>query len=149
MTRSDAIDVVATTLIYRSSRLVRLLASFGDRDLSRSEVGILATLLDGPRRITELADTEALAQPTVTKLVDGLEQRGLVLRGRVDGDGRVVLVSISNAGRAVMAASRSRVQALMREAATELSDRELAELAGASDTIERLIGTLQSKRSAS
>jgi hypothetical protein len=65
--RAEAIDLIATTLASRASRLTRLLVrSAGSHELSRSEVGALLTLLDGPRRITELAATETLAQPTVT-----------------------------------------------------------------------------------
>ena len=69
----------------------------GAHDISRTEAGVLSTLEDGPRRITELAATEALAQPTVTQLVDKLQGRGLVARGRADDDGRVVLVAITAA----------------------------------------------------
>ena len=70
----------------------------GAHELSRTEVGVLSTLSEGPRRITELAQTEALAQPTVTQLVDKLEGRGLVSRARSDEDGRVVIVEITPAG---------------------------------------------------
>ena len=84
-TRTEAIDHVATTLLARASRLTRLLMRSGTRELSRTEAGLLLTLLDGPRRITELAETEALAQPTVTQLVDRLEQRGA---GRAHALGR-------------------------------------------------------------
>jgi DNA-binding MarR family transcriptional regulator len=144
--RADALDLVATTLLRRSSLLMRLLTSFGARELSRTEAGLLLTILDGPRRITELAETEALAQPTVTKVVDKLEQRGLVARERSAGDGRVVLVSISPEGRQQVEASRIQVQALMRETVEGLSDKELADLVAASETLGRMIETLQQRR---
>src|ERR1700722_19785042 len=134
-TRAETIDLVSTTLLRRSSMLMRLLTSFGARTLSRTEGGLLLTLLDGPKRITELAETEALAQPTVTKLVDKLQQRGLVIRRRSADDGRVVLVSISPEGRKMVEASRSQVRALMREALQALSDNELSELVAASETM--------------
>src|ERR1700729_2027637 len=97
--RSEAIDRVATTLLGRAARLTRLLMPSGAHELSRTEAGVLGTLRDGPRRITELAATEALAQPTVTQLVDKLEGRGLVARGRSGDDGRVVLVEMTAAGK--------------------------------------------------
>jgi DNA-binding MarR family transcriptional regulator len=43
---------------------------------------VLNTLRDGPRRITELAQCEGLAQPTTTLLVKRLEELGLVRRER-------------------------------------------------------------------
>ncbi len=144
--RAEAIDLVSNTFIHRSSRLMRLLTSFGARELSRTESGLLLTLLDGPRRITELADSEALAQPSVTKLVDRLQERGLVVRDRSADDGRVVLVSISPEGRAKIDASRTQVRGLMRETVQELSDAELAELVAASATLARLIDSLQQRR---
>ncbi len=144
--RAEAIDLVASSLIHRASRLTRLLTSFGSRELSRTESGLLITLLERPRRITELAETEALAQPTVTRLVDRLETRGFVVRGRAAQDGRVVLVSISPTGREKIEASRVQVRTLMRETVLELSDEELAELVGATETLAKLIGTLQQRR---
>jgi DNA-binding MarR family transcriptional regulator len=147
--RAEAIDVVAKTLTLRASRLLRLLPSFGTRELTRTESGLLATLLDGPRRITELATSEALAQPTVTKLVDRLERLGFVTRERSDSDGRVVMVTITADGRAEIAAVREQVRSLMRETVAGLTDDELALLIRASDTLEKMIDSLQSRRSRS
>jgi DNA-binding MarR family transcriptional regulator len=141
--RAEAIDLVATTLLTRASRLTRRLMRSGDRELSRTEAGLLLTLLDGPRRITELAATEALAQPTVTQLVDKLERRDLVARQRSGEDGRVVLVSISPPGREQLEAVRTRLRAQMREVVKGLSDDELAGLVAASETLDRLIERLQ------
>ncbi len=142
--RSEAIDLIATTLASRASRLTRLLVrSSGPHELSRTEVGALLTLLDGPRRITELAATEALAQPTVTQLVDKLQKRGLVERRRSGEDGRVVLVVVSAAGRERLEALRSSSREVMREALKELSDAELGELVAATETVGRLVETLQ------
>jgi DNA-binding MarR family transcriptional regulator len=148
-TRAEAIDLIATTLLRRSSLLMRLLTSFGTRSLSRTEAGLLLTLLDGPKRITDLAETEALAQPSVTKLVDKLQQRGFVMRERSVDDGRVVLVSISPEGREQVEASRIQVQDLMRETVEELSDGELADLVAASETMGRMIEALQQRKARS
>jgi DNA-binding MarR family transcriptional regulator len=145
-TRAEAIDQVATTFIPRSSLLMRLLASFGARQLTRTEAGLLVTLLEGPRRITELAESEALAQPTVTKLVDRLQQRHLVTRERLDGDGRVVLVALSSEGHRTVEAFRTQVRELMRHIVEELSDEELAALVAAGETLGRLIDSLQQRK---
>ncbi|MCW3006778.1 MAG: putative transcriptional regulator [Solirubrobacterales bacterium] len=143
--RADAIDAVAVTLLPRASRLTRLLLRAGDRALSRTEAGLLSTLLDGPRRITELAETEALAQPTVTQLVDRLQGRGLVARERSATDGRVVLVSLSAEGREQLQVARAQYRALLRDTVQELSDEELNQLAAASETLGRLVETLQAR----
>jgi DNA-binding MarR family transcriptional regulator len=144
--RADAIETVATTLLGRAHRLTRLLMRSGAHELSRTEAGVLSTLMDGPARITELAASEALAQPTVTQLVDKLERRELVVRGRDAEDGRVVLVEISAHGRAELEALRKEIRANMREALADLPDAELTELAHAAETLGGLIDTLQPDR---
>ncbi len=146
--RAEAIDLVASNLLGRANRLIRLLMRSGAHELSRTEAGVLATLTDGPRRITELAATEALAQPTVTQLVDKLEGRGLVNRGRSGDDGRVVLVEITALGGEQLEALRAEIRANMREALAELPDTELTELVHAADTLGALIEKLQPPRDA-
>jgi DNA-binding MarR family transcriptional regulator len=146
--RAEAIDLVASNLLGRANRLIRLLMRSGAHELSRTEAGVLATLTDGPRRITELAATEALAQPTVTQLVDKLEGRGLVIRGRSGDDGRVVLVEITALGRERLEELRAEIRANMREALAELPDTALTELVHAADTLGALIEKLQPPREA-
>ncbi len=146
--RAEAIDLVATTLLGRANRLTRLLMRSGAHELSRTEAGVLATLSEGSRRITELAATEALAQPTVTQLVDKLEGRKLVLRGRSGDDGRVVLVEITELGREQLEELRTEIRANMREALADLPDTELTELAHAAQTLGGLIEKLQPPRDA-
>ena len=140
--RADAIDLVASNLLGRAARLTRLLMRSGAHEISRTEVGVLATLSDGPRRITQLAMTEALAQPTVTQLIDKLEGRELVSRSRSEEDGRVVLVEITTAGAEALEVVRRLIRANMREALVDLPDAELTELAHAADTMGSLIDKL-------
>lgn len=141
--RADATELITTTLVSRASQLTRVLLRSGDRELSRTEAGLLKTLLDGPRRVSELAESEALAQPTVTQVVERLERRGLVAKARSPEDRRVVLVSVADAGRAQLAATQRHYRAQLRAAIDTLSDAELTELAGATRTLERLIEELQ------
>jgi DNA-binding MarR family transcriptional regulator len=141
--RAEAIDLVATTLLGRANRLTRLLMRSGAHEVSRTEAGVLATLTDGSRRITELAATEALAQPTVTQLVDKLEGRKLVARGRSGDDGRVVLVEITELGRAQLEDLRAEIRANMREALVDLPDTDLTELSHAAETLGALLEKLQ------
>lgn len=143
--RADAIDLVSSRLLTRASRLTRMLLRAGGSELSRTEAGLLGTLIEGPRRITELAESEAIAQPTATQLVDKLETRGLVVRTRSAADGRVVLVSISQTGRTQLEATRAELRALLRALMADLDDAELHELVAASGTLGRLIDTFQQR----
>src|SRR5882757_6901210 len=96
--RSTQIDYVSSDLLPQAALLTRLLFREVDGDLSRTELGLLRTLSEGPRRITELAELEALAQPTMTILIKRLEEQGLVQRERRSDDGRVVLVDLTKKG---------------------------------------------------
>lgn len=140
--RTVAIELVSSTLLGRAARLTRLLMRSGAHILSRTEVGVLVTLSEGPHRVTQLATTEALAQPTVTQLVDKLEGRGFVSRTRSQEDGRVVLVQITKAGAEALEEVRAEICAKMREALVDLPDAELTELAHAADTMGSLIKKL-------
>ena len=95
MDRSNQIEYISTQLLARAAAFVPGLArQAGERRAFDTEVAVLNTLRDGPRRITELAEHEGLAQPTTTLLVKRLEELGLVRRQRRADDGRVVLVSL-------------------------------------------------------
>jgi DNA-binding MarR family transcriptional regulator len=138
------LDAVGTLLV-RTSRLARLLNRAGPRNLTRTESGLLDTLGGGQRTINELAETEALTQPAVSKLVDRLERRELVARHRADHDARVVVVSITAAGLAALEEKAEHVRGALRETLSELSDSEIAALLATGDVFERFIDLLQSK----
>lgn len=56
---------------------------------------------DGTRRMHELADALAIERYNLTRLVDRLEQEGLVTRARSAEDGRAAYASITKEGRAL------------------------------------------------
>jgi DNA-binding MarR family transcriptional regulator len=144
--REPRIERIAADLLPRASQLTRLVvrrATAAGALLSRSEGGILRTLSEGERRITELAELEGLAQPTTTALVKRLEERGLVTRGRDAADGRVALISLTTAGAAALDEFRRRYRAALAERLQAMSDAELAELDAASRALGRLVRELQ------
>ncbi len=142
--RQETIDAASIDLVHHASLLTRLAYRKANVDLPRSEVTILATLSDGPQRITTLAELEGLAQPTVTQLVKRLEERGWVTRGRDPGDGRVTLVALTDAGAAKVESVRAGYRPVLRSAISDLADEELATLRAATDVIGKLVEALQS-----
>jgi DNA-binding MarR family transcriptional regulator len=142
--RQERVDYVAGNLLSRAALLVRLLVKqVRDSELSRTEGEVLAILADGPRRITELAELEGLAQPTMTLLVKRLESSGWVTRAGLAHDGRVVMVTITDAGHAMVQAFRMQFVAALRDDLQSLGDRELAALAKATATLDSFVATLQ------
>jgi len=62
----------------------------------------------GPLTMSQLAEAEQVRRPTITRLVDGLERRGLVRRVSDAEDGRVQLVEATAAGKRLLHKGRSR-----------------------------------------
>jgi DNA-binding MarR family transcriptional regulator len=141
--RSERIAYVSNELLTRASLLTRLLAGQLSGDLSRTEVGLLNTLRGGPRRITELAELERLKQPTMTVLVQRLEQQGLVSRERHAGDGRVVLVTLTQAGSVALEDYRAQARAALSAHLAEMPDEQVEALAAATETLAHLVTLLQ------
>ena len=76
--------------------------------MSLTAAATLATLeRTGPSRLTVLAVREGVSQPAMTQLITRLEDSGLVRRAADPTDGRVVLVAITDEGRATLASRRA------------------------------------------
>jgi DNA-binding MarR family transcriptional regulator len=81
------------------ARLARLLENHGPGDLSLPQYRVLGLLSSGHERAGDLAARLAVTKPTLTALVDGLAERGYVVRETPAGDRRAVRVSITDDGR--------------------------------------------------
>jgi DNA-binding MarR family transcriptional regulator len=134
---------IATTLgAELDARLLSLYWLVGresGRDLSRTASSVLATLDEGPRRITDLAASEAVAQPTVTTLVGRLERDGLVRRAPDPADARAVLVHLTADGRERLARRRAARAAVLDARLRALTDDDRARLESALPALEKLI----------
>jgi DNA-binding MarR family transcriptional regulator len=119
--------------------LRRLLVRHLRGELSRTDAGVLSTVSDGPRRITELAELEGLAQPTMTLLVKALEQKGLVTRERHADDGRVVMVHLTEAGAVALRELHAQASATLHAALTGSSDEQVDALIAATESLQALI----------
>jgi DNA-binding MarR family transcriptional regulator len=87
---------------------ILLVRHLSDRaGLTLTAVMTLDTLdKEGPLRVTTLAESAGVSQPAMTQMIQRLERQGLVTRVDDPEDGRVALVSLSDAGRALRADHR-------------------------------------------
>lgn len=75
--------------------------------LNMTALMTLSTLdQEGPVRVTTLAESAGIGQPSMTQMIQRLERQGLVTRVEDPEDGRAALVSLSDAGRALRADHR-------------------------------------------
>jgi DNA-binding MarR family transcriptional regulator len=143
--RKKRVGYVSTELLPQAALLTRLLFRQLGGELSRTEVSLLRTLSEGARRITELAELEGLAQPTITILIKHLEQQGLVTRERRSDDGRVVLVDLTENGGAALESYREQISAEIGSYLAGISDRQVDALVAATETPSQLVSELQQR----
>jgi DNA-binding MarR family transcriptional regulator len=100
---------LATALAADLERIVGLFRSLSPPSgLSMTAAATLASIERfGPQRLTLLAAREGVTQPAMTQLISRLEEAGLMRRAASPDDGRVVLVTITDAGRATLARRRA------------------------------------------
>jgi DNA-binding MarR family transcriptional regulator len=109
------------------------------RDMSLTSLATLSTLdRTGPRRITDLALVQGVAQPSMTTLVTNLRRDGLVERRGDPADGRVALVEITAAGTALLRARRRAGAEAITELIGKLPPAETAALTAAVPALEHL-----------
>jgi DNA-binding MarR family transcriptional regulator len=92
----------------------------------------------GPHRLCELYAPEGVSQPAMTQLVTRLEKEGLAARGGDPADGRAVVVTITDAGRAAVARRRAGRARALSALMSGLSDAEYAAIAAALPALEKL-----------
>jgi DNA-binding MarR family transcriptional regulator len=103
---SDTTDTVrAVRAVARLARVLECALAALSPSVSLAHYRVLAALDDGGERASQLARGLALAKPTVTAAVDGLVERGLVVREPVPGDRRSLRISLTAPGRALLAAA--------------------------------------------
>jgi DNA-binding MarR family transcriptional regulator len=108
-------------VVDQANRLYLALARTGRSLRTTSEApigpGAFSTLwtitASGPTRLTHLAEVEGVTRPTMTRIIDSLEQRGYVTRQSDPDDGRAQLVAATRRGRALINEGKAiRVKAL-------------------------------------
>lgn len=110
------------------------------RTISLTAASVLSTLeRTGPRRLTDLAVSEEVTQPSMTALVGQLAEQGLVERGRDSADARVVLVAITDAGLRRLRELRAEGASTLTDLIDKLDDQDAAALRDAAPAIRRLV----------
>lgn len=127
-------------------RLARLLRQQEPTDLTPSQLSLLHTVETGEQlRMSELAAREAIAAPTLSRLVAGLEIAGLVTRAADPEDGRSSLVTLSAPGRERIDALRARRNAFLARHLSALRPDDRATLSAALPILEALVQTARER----
>src|SRR5215207_2652600 len=120
---------LATRLRLALARGARRLRQEAGTDLSPSLTSALATLeRHGPLTPSELAARERVQRPTVTRIICRLEEAGLVTRAADPGDRRSALITVTGAGRSLLATVRTRKDAFLSARLEALGPEDRATL---------------------
>ena len=123
--------------IARLTRKLRQTRPMGE--LTQNQISVLASLeLAGALTPRELAEAERVQPPTMTKVLARLEERGLVQRAPHPTDGRQVLLSATEAGRAVLLEQRRMKAEWLTGRLARLSATDREVLAQAAEILDRL-----------
>jgi DNA-binding MarR family transcriptional regulator len=109
------------------------------RDISLTAASTLATVeRTGPRRITDLAVTQGVTQPSMTALVTVLVRAGLAERRADPRDQRVVLVALTAAGADYLRSRRRAGTEALARLIDKLPPDEVAALLAAAPALRHL-----------
>ena len=139
MTKSLDKDL-AGELRLGSMRLARRLRlERGSDDLTLSQLAVLGSLeRQGDSTVGELANLERVKPPSMTRIVNSLVDAGMVVRRPHEVDGRLVIVALTDAARAVLVDDRRRRTAWLAQRLRELTADERDLLHRAAPLLDRL-----------
>jgi DNA-binding MarR family transcriptional regulator len=134
--RAEVADALHSAAIHllRGVRKEDELTGVGPARLSALSVLVFG----GPMRLTDLARAEQVKPPTMTKIVAGLEARGLVRRRADSSDARAVKLGATARGSKLLQSGRQRRVNRLAAALRGATPEELGVLASAATIIERV-----------
>ena len=134
----DRLAVELRVSLLRTARKLRSMESVDE--LSDAQFSVLAHLHSaGPRTPGELAEAEHVRPPSMTRTIATLVEGGFVQRTGHPSDGRQVLVSPTEAGRAAVEETRRRRAAWLGRRLEQLSAAERTTLAEAARILRVVI----------
>ena len=139
----DSLHLTATDLRMATFRLARRLRCARAADMmSDTQLAVLADLrMNGRRTISTLAERERVTAPSMTSIVNGLEEQGYVARTPDEDDRRRVQVDITPAGVEIVVETIRRRDVLLADMLREAdyTEEELATLREASALMRRAV----------
>jgi DNA-binding MarR family transcriptional regulator len=138
-TRTSSAEL-ASQLRFAVMRLSRRLRQHAPEDITPSQLSALSVIVREQRMtLSQLAVAERVQPPTITRVVDLLEGKGLATRVPSSDDRRFAFVEPTPEGTALVEAIRRRRDAYLAGRLRTFSAEERALLERAAGLLERLI----------
>ena len=107
--------------------------------VTTAQGAVLARLRSGPKTVGELAAAEGVRAPSMTQIINRMEEAGWVARSEAPVRGR--LVQVTEAGLAVAVAVRQERTARLAKRCEGLSADDLAVLEAVLPVLDRIFGS--------
>ena len=143
MAHQRALAVQAWESLFRAqvSVMRQLAAEFPKGEISIAEYDVLFTLSTEPERqlrARDLGRNVLLTQPSVSRMTDRLVRRGLVSKCADPGDGRGVIVQLTDEGFAAFRrAAAAHIASIRKRVGGALTEDELVQLTELTDKLRR------------
>jgi DNA-binding MarR family transcriptional regulator len=130
VTKGQDAEALADQLHSAAIHLLRQLRKEDDASgLSAPRLSALSVVVfGGPLTLGKLARAEQVKPPTMTRIITGLENEGLVKRKGDQRDRRLTHIEATPKGQKVLAAGRTRRVKKLASAVSRMEKKELAEL---------------------
>jgi DNA-binding MarR family transcriptional regulator len=138
--RDDVTEVAAALRVAIGLLVRRLRQTQSEGELTLAETSALSRLdRGGPATSSDLAKQDRISPQSMGATLAALEQRGLIERQRDPGDGRRIVLSISEAGRQVVSDRRgARTEQIAAALRGGFTDGEVGQLLAVVPLLERL-----------
>ncbi|UOD81816.1 MarR family winged helix-turn-helix transcriptional regulator [Paenarthrobacter ureafaciens] len=132
----DLLAIDLRTAVMRTSRRLRIEAT-GDV-ITPGQYTVLAHLNTASQTLRELADREHVQAPSMTRIVNALTEQRFVSRQAHPADGRQVQISITQAGKEVLAEARSQRTAWLAQRVAGLGEEDRLTLSRAARIMQEM-----------
>lgn len=143
--RAEAMEALSHAFrgAFAAVRRLRGRDSHRPCELSHAQYQVLFELFrSGELPAGELATLAEMSPASITEMLDRLTEAGLVERGRSERDRRVVVCSLTEAGRAKCEERHAQIEPLWKQALAGYSAEELAVAAGVLESLRGLFDRL-------
>jgi DNA-binding MarR family transcriptional regulator len=131
---------LAELLHSTAIRLLRTLRRVDESSgLTAPRLSALSVIVfNGPITLGKLAEAEQVRPPTMTRIVNALEEQELVVKAQDPGDGRLIRIAATTKGKRVLIRGRARRVQSLTEQIRHLEKVEQENLSAALVTIHEL-----------
>ncbi len=131
---------LAELLHSTAIRLLRTLRRVDESSgLTAPRLSALSVIVfNGPITLGKLAEAEQVRPPTMTRIVNALEEEKLVVKARDPGDGRLIRIAATTKGKRVLIRGRARRVQSLTEQIRHLGKVEQENLSAALVTIHEI-----------